>query len=137
MANFIQLKTTLLFLPEGSDQATARNGYLLPEGTVPPQQPISLHDSLSAFAGAYVFFPGLPQGDEPLGDFIKTMWRFLTASGAAGTRFAWFASDDPDNLQAQGLVVKQQGDGLFYEGSSRFQFFKLLAAPQRPQPDSN
>ena len=48
MSNFIRLNTTLLFLPEGSDQATARNGYLLPEGTVPPQNPISLADSLDA-----------------------------------------------------------------------------------------
>ena len=122
MANFIQLKTTLLFLPEGSDQATARNGYLLPEGTTPPDQPISLTDSLSALPGAYVFFPGLPQGDAALADFIGTMWSFLTASGSAGTRFAWFANDDPDNLQSQGLVVEQQGADFFTKDRHDFDF---------------
>ncbi|HZM85120.1 MAG TPA: hypothetical protein VFF31_01065 [Blastocatellia bacterium] len=122
MANFIRLNTTLLFLPEGSDQSTARNGYLLPEGTVPPQNPISLADSLSAFPGAYVFFPGLPYGDVPLDDFIRTMWNFLTGSGAAGTRFAWFASDDPDNLKAQGLVVNQEGTDFFTKDRHDFDF---------------
>lgn len=122
MANFIQLNTTLLFLPEGSDQATARNGYLLPEGTSPVPGQISLADSLSKFAGAYVFFPGLPQGDGPLGDFIKTMWKFLTGSGAAGTKFAWFASDDPNNLGASGLVVNQQGEDFFTKDRHDFDF---------------
>lgn len=122
MANFIRLNTTLLFLPEGSDQSTARNGYLLPEGTASAPGQISLADSLSAFAGAYVFFPGLPQGDGPLDDFIKTMWRFLTGSGSAGTKFAWFASDDPDNLKAQGLVVNQQGADFFTKDRHDFDF---------------
>jgi hypothetical protein len=122
MDNFIQLNTTLLFLPEGSDQATARNGYLLPEGTEPPLAPISLADSLSVYAGAYVFFPGLPQGDGPLGDFIKSMWRYLTGSGAEGTRFAWFSSDDPNNLRAQGLVVNQQGADFFTKDRHDFDF---------------
>ena len=122
MANFIQLNTTLLFLPEGSDQATARNGYLLPEGTTPPQQPISLAASLSAFAGAYVFFPGLPPGDGPLEDFIGLMWKFLTEAGSEGTRFAWFASDGPNNLKAQGLVVKQQGTDFYTQDRHDFDF---------------
>src|SRR5882724_4152167 len=121
MANFIRLKTTLLFLPEDSDQSTARNGYLLPEGTGPVPA-ISLAESLSTYAGAYVFFPGLPQADGPLDDFIKSMWRYLTGSGAEGTRFAWFASDDQNNLKAQGLVVNQQGADFFTKDRHDFDF---------------